>query len=308
MELINTPECYLMAALKLQLSFLISENTLNLTGETNISKAQINLDQQKNSTITKSKDIVISQNNTLPANNHPHDSNLKILPNIDFRIDPAAKLSGKGLNANVSGKLKVYADRDNDTILAEGRVSIKRGIYNLLGKEYVIDKGRFIYLPGTVISNPSLDIKITPKSSEIRQQNSEQKFLYIEGTLDKPIINDNGLANEQQAVLQLLSLSNNVISNNIKDALNLQEFGIQENDTNSNQFKGQTDDESLLGNKNFVIGKKINQNFYVQYLKTLINTNNTVKLQYKLSPNWYIGVESSSEEGHGADIGFSLEK
>lgn len=299
-ECINTTGYHLMTSLNLQLNFLPAQKALKITGNINIPNGTINLDQQQISSIVKSADIILSSNN-IKADINTHDV-LKLLPDLDLRIEPNTKLLGKGLDALISGKLKIYTE--NEQILASGRISIKKGIYKLSGQEFTIEKGRIIYLPGTLINNPSLDIKIFSKQNN--QQ--EEQYIYLEGTLNNPIIKDSGLINEHQAVLQLLNFGSDKLTSNIKETFDLQELGIQEDHYISNQFKYKPLDESLLHNKYFVIGKQINKHLYLQYLKTLNTIDNTVRLKYKLSPHVYFGVESSTEAGHGADLGFALEK
>jgi len=305
-ECINTPGYHLITSLQLKLAFLLKQNALQITGDLSIPEGTIDLDKQKQSTIIKSNDIVFAdQTNTIQPNKKNY---LKILPSINLRIKPEIRLLGKGLNTTISGKLKIYTNENNDSLLGSGRISIKHGIYNLSGQEFLIEKGIIIYLPGTLISNPSLDIKISPNKETTNINKTNEQSLYIEGTLEHPIIKDSGLVNERQAVLQLLNFGNHTITSSIKEKFHLQEFGIVEDEAASRQFKNKTSDESLLDNKNFVVGKKINNKIHLQYLKNLSNTNNTVRLKYKLNNYWSIGIESSTDDGHGADVGFSIEK
>lgn len=300
-ECINTPGYHLITSLNLQLKFLTAQNALQISGNINIPNGTINLDKQQSSSIIKSTDIMLLSNN-IKTDLYNNTNIFKLLPNIELRIEPNTKLLGKGLDALISGKLKIYTE--NEQILANGRISIKKGIYKLSGQEFTIEKGRIIYLPGTLINNPSLDIKIFPKQNN----QLEEQYLYLEGTLDNPIIKDSGLINEHQAVLQLLNFGSNKLTSSIKETLNLQEFGIQEDHYISNQFKYKPLDESVLHNKYFVIGKQINKQLHLQYLKTLNTVDNTVRIKYKLSPHIYFGIESSTEAGNGADLGFALEK
>lgn len=300
-ECINTPGYHLIASLNVKLIFLLQQNALQINGSTIISKGTIDLDKQTQSKIIQSKDIFFTNIEKSKQINY-----LKILPNIDLKIEPETKLLGKGLDTIISGKLKIYTANTNEALLSDGRITIKHGVYNLSGQEFLIEKGRIIYLPGTFITNPMLDIKILPPTTANNKTN--EAYLYIEGTLENPIIRDSGLVNEHQAILQLLNFGNNTLTNAIKEKLHLQEFGIHEDDAISSQFKNKATEGSLLDNKNFVIGKKINNKMHLQYLKTLNTTNNTMRLKYQLNNNWSIGLESSTDDGHGADLRFSKEK
>ncbi len=306
-ELINTPGCHLIASLNLKLVFSLQENALHINGDTLISKGTIDLDKQTASKIIKSNDINFVDR--IDTNNTNQKNYFRILPNIDLKIESNTKLIGKGLDSIISGKLKIYTADDNPMLLGTGRITIKHGTYTISGQKFLIEKGRIIYLPRTFIANPTLDIKILPYTNTTNNNTTTtEKYLYIEGTLENPIIKDNGLANEHQAILQLLNFGNNQITSSIKEKLYLQEFGIQENEDTFKQFKNKPSEESLLDNKNFVIGKKINNKTNVQYLKTLNTMNNTIRLKYKLNNNWAVGLESSTEDGYGGDLGFCIEK
>ena len=298
-ECVNIPGSYIIASLKLKLMFLLQQHALQIAGDILIPSGSVNIDQRRSTSIIKSNDIVFIEQTI----NQPIKNNFRILPNINLRIEPEAKfkLLGKGLDAAISGKLTIYTE--NDTVLGNGRITIREGTYSLSGQEFIIDKGRMIYLPGTLIANPSLDIKISPKNKQ-----HDDQYVYIEGSLNNPIIKDRGLVNEHQAMLQILSLGSDKIITNIKEKFNLHELGVQEDNYVSSKYKVKNHDESLLYNKHFVIGKKLNKKIDLQYLKTLNTTNNTVRLKYNLSPHWSIGIETSTESGHGADLRFSLEK
>ena len=305
LELVNTKEYRLIGTTSLKLNFLLAEKILKIVGNTCISEGFINLDQETSSKIIKSKDIVFTNIEAIGAFNEI--DNLSIVPDFNLRIEPNTKLVGKGLNTRISGKLKIYTLEDKSTIVANGRISIKQGTYTISGQEFNIEKGRIIYLPKTFIGNPTLDIKITP--SERRNTNfSKEKYLYVEGTLENPIIKDSGLIDEHQAILQLLNFSNDKFTSIVKKKWHLQEFGIQDKEEEYKQFSNKSSEESLLGNKNFVIGKKFKNKMHLQYLKTLNSTNNTLRLKYNLNDNWQIGVESNTLDGNGADLRFSIEK
>lgn len=305
LEFINTPEYHLIGSMKLKLMLLLAQNALQITGNTCISQGVINLDKQTASKIIKSNDIIFI--NQIHKSDESKKNYFNVLPDLDLRIEPNTKLIGKGLNTIISGKLKIYTTDLNDALLGDGRITIKHGTYTLSGQEFIIEKGRIIYLPRTFISNPTLDIKILP-NTETTSNKDQEKYLYIEGTLQNPIIKDSGLANEHQAILQLLNFGNNKITSGIKEKLHLHEFGIQEDNDAYRDFKNKPTEESLLDNKNFVIGKKLNNKTHLQYLKTLNTANSIVRVKYKLNNHWSIGIESSTENGHGADLGFCIEK
>ena len=191
--------------------------------------------------------------------------------------------------------------------MGDGRITIKKGIYILSNQKFLIDKGRMIYLPGTLINNPILDIKILANQEHFSKKSNE-KYLYIEGTLEKPVIRDIGLIDEKQAILQILNLGNNPISSSIKEKLNLTEFGIQDNHyKTSKELKEFNQQQSFLDNKHFIIGKKLSKKVDFKYFRTLNTSNNTVKLKYNFNQNFAFEIESSTVDGYGSDFTFYKE-
>lgn len=312
LEFINTPEYHLMGKLNLKLS-LLNQNLLHISGDINIPKGLINLEKQ-HSRIVKSKDIILINPDSNFKNNdisRTSSNGFKISSDIDLRIEENTRLIGIGLNANITGKLKIYTLKtDYDNWLGDGRITIKKGIYILSNQKFLIDKGRMIYLPGTLINNPILDIKILANQEHFAKKSNE-KYLYIEGTLEKPVIRNLGLIDEKQAILQILNLGNNPLSGSIKEKFNLTEFGIQDNhyETSNefNEFKEFNQQQSFLENKHFVIGKKISKKVDFKYFRTLNTANNILKLKYYFHPNFAFEIESSTLDGYGSDFIFYKE-
>ncbi|MGI9214482.1 MAG: translocation/assembly module TamB domain-containing protein, partial [Gammaproteobacteria bacterium] len=309
LEFINTPEYHLIGKLNLELS-LLNQNILHISGDINIPKGLINLEKQ-HSRIVKSKDIILINPQSNFENNNiskTSSNDFKIFPEIDLRIEENTRLIGIGLNANITGKLKIYTlNTDYNNWLGDGRITIKQGIYILSNQKFLIDKGRMIYLPGTLINNPILDIKILANQDNFSHKSNE-KYLYIEGTLEKPVIRDVGLIDEKQAILQILNLGNTPISSGIKEKFNLTEFGIQDNNYETNkEFKELNEQQSFLDNKNFVIGKKLSKKVDFKYFRTLNTSNNTVKLKYNFHRNFAFEIESSTIDGYGSDFTFYKE-
>ena len=90
--------------------------------------------------------------------------------------------------------------------------------------------------------------------------------------------------------------------------MHIEEFEIQANDDlNSTELINSNQDKSLLDNKNLVIGKQISPHLYLKYLKPLNTSNNRIKLKCDLDHNWSIELESSTEDGYGADLKFFKE-
>lgn len=305
-EFINT-NCYqLIADPDLTISFK-DLNTMHIAGNLQILRGNIDLDQRNIIEIHRSKDITLSNS----ATKHDNDE-LSIMPNIYLKIKDKVTLKGFGLNSYISGKLQVT--KAEELLRGDGRISVKKGYYKLSGQNLYVHYGKLYYPPGTLLTNPNLDIKIS-KTKPIRL-NKKQKALgydnnksclYIQGTLSKPIFEDNGLIKNDQALAQLLNFSSGSLITKLQDKFNLTEFSITSDPTDLDPMTQQSKNDSLLDNKNLIIGKKLSKHIYLQYSKGLINSmDNTVRLKYLLTKSWSIGVDTGTL-GNGADLSFSLD-
>lgn len=287
MEFINNNEAKLTANSELLIKYL--NNSLQLKGDINIISGQIEINDEQ-STVKTTKDIVFvnesSQQNT---------DSLNFTPDINLRIHKNVAFKGFGLDSNISGKLHIAKIDDNYS--AQGRISIKSGTYQLLGQSLNISHGRLIYPPGSLINNPTLDIKMLDKNGA---------GLLIQGNANNPKIENNGLINDQQVLSQILNSTGSPVVNKIQEKFSFEQFGIEDSNS-SDLIEDENKNGNLLSNKSLVIGKKLTNKIYLQYLKSLMDNNNAVRVKCALGKFWAIGMESGTN-GNGADLSFVIDK
>ena len=305
-EFINTNCYHLIANPNFAITFK-NLNTMQIIGDLQILRGNIDLDQRNTLEIHRSKDVRFSDN----SKKHGADG-LSIIPNIYLKIEEQVKLKGFGLNSYISGKLQIT--KEEELLRGNGRISVKKGYYKLSGQNLYVHYGKLYYSPGTLLTNPDLDIKIS-KTKPIRINKKQKAIgydnnkscLYIQGTLSNPILEDNGLIQNDQALAQLLNFGSGSLITKLQDKFNLTEFGIAADTTDVDPMTQQSKNDSLLDNKNLIIGKKLSKHIYLQYSKGLINSmDSTVRLKYLLNKSWSIGVDTGTL-GNGIDLSFSLD-
>lgn len=273
-------------------------NTICALGDVTFKNGNLNLDKIPRS-ITKTSDLLIISAKQDNAKKTP------ILLHPDFRItmNKNLKFQGFGLQGKPTGKLHIY--KKHKSILANGRVTIQKGTYELPGEEFNVEKGRILYPQDTSISNPLLDIKLTKKIPKLAKTKSTQEstdYIYVSGSLNNPKITDNGIMGDRsKAILQVMRVGGGNVTDFFKKTLKLQEFGFKENED------GIINNDNLLANKDFVVGKKIYDNTYLQFNHNIEKENSKIKLHYALNDIWSFGFETGNT-GHGADLQFSFEK
>ena len=300
LQIINNDEYSISVSPEISLNINQKKKIL-LTGNVFINRAKIIFTEKNENTPVISQDVIFIEKHPEISKelklfkSPPYD----IVPTLQIRMRDNIHFSGLGIEAELTGNLEISKKHHN--YFADGRITIKNGSYKLPGKTLNIKRGRFIYSPGTLLSNPSLDIKLSNKQENADDFNlSKEQFLYVQGTLHAPILVNNGLLTGSSATSQLLNSSSSILTGKLQDTLGLEEFGLADNLQNDNT------DDSIAENKQFVIGKKISKRFYLQYAKDLIETTNTIRLKFKLLKNLSIGVESGTY-GSGSDLYFHKE-
>jgi autotransporter translocation and assembly factor TamB len=299
-KLINNGKYNISASPDLTVS-INNKNKIDLSGNIFVNSANIILaEEDKNAPVISSDVIFVEKHPKISTEEKLFKSlAYDLAPNINIRMRNNINFSGFGINADVTGNLNITKKHPN--YLGYGRITIKKGTYKLPGKILVIKRGRFIYTPGTLLANPSLDIKLSNKKESIDEFNVEkEQFLYIQGTLHAPILVNSGLLTGNAATNQIFNSSTSMFTEKFQEKLGLEEFGLADNAKNENA------DDSVLENKQFVVGKKISNRLYLQYIKDIVDTDNTIRLKFKLLQNFSIGVESGTY-GSGSDLYFSKE-
>ena len=298
LEFVNTDAYHLIANTNLSLMFL-DLNTLYLLGDLHIIKGKVDLAATDKAQVKYSEDVIFTDHRPDKTN-----ENFKIIPNINLRIENPTILKTQDLDAEISGKLKIT--NTGQKLLGEGRITIKKGTYRLPGQVLKIHYGHLYFPSGTLLTDPTIDIKMVRRKERMKavSQDDKRAGLYIQGTLSHPIINDDGLITKDQALSQILNVGGGSVMGKIQDKLGLKEFTIESDDSK---------DPSSLTNKNLVIGKKLSDKTYMQYLKSLADDHgDTVKLRYSINDYLYFGIETNSigneKTNYGADFCFSIEK
>lgn len=303
-EFVNNQTAHLIASNKLKLSYDFVADRLDIIGNIEIEKGNIYFNSKQTNTV-KSKDVVFIDHKPQTKQTY-----FNINPDINLRIQDGVHFNGFGLDADITGKLDI--NQRQDTVYATGRISIKSGTFELPGQKLQIQKGRLLFPPGTLLSNPALDIKMrsTPHTTTNNSVATSDLDLFIHGTAQAPIISDTGMAgNQDKALSQAILAGSSVLSKNIlQDKLKVTELGIVSQITEGSAFfENPAKNKSSLRNKDFVIGRPLGNKLYLQYLHSMGKANKRVRLKYALNKNWSLGLESG-DHGGGADLSFAIER
>lgn len=295
-EFVNNDTAKLNASSDLKFVYHHNTDLLDINGDLIIESGYVNFVPKKNST-PKSKDVIFV--------NEPKTHNktiTRINPNIFLRIEDGVRFNGFGINAVVSGKLDI--SKPKDAMYANGRITIKEGIYKLPGQDLTINKGRLLYPPGTLLVNPMLDIKMHSGTKE------DSLEIQVSGTAQKPLINESTLTqNHDKAVSQALLASSGFVTNDLlQNKLKLTELGLIDDEHNADLFASPTSGSSDLKNKQLVVGRPLGKSIHAQYLHSIDEAKKRLRFKFALNENWEIGIEGGEQGSAGADLSFVIER
>ncbi|HEY4162732.1 MAG TPA: translocation/assembly module TamB domain-containing protein, partial [Dongiaceae bacterium] len=140
---------------------------LALTGKVRINKAEIRIPDKLPPNVEEIQVVEVNlppdQAARLAALNKPPAKSIKI--GLDLTVDAPQQVfvRGRGLDAELGGKLAIRGTADQPVIL--GNLDLRRGTFNLLGRNLDFDHGKITFSGGTKI-DPLLDFSATSKAED----------------------------------------------------------------------------------------------------------------------------------------------
>lgn len=228
-------------------------------------------------------------------------------------LGDAVKVSGKGLDGRLAGRLRILMNAPTD-INGQGEIRFVEGRYRAYGQNLNIDQGRALYAGGP-IDNPALDIVAS------RQRGEDIKVgVRVTGTAEQPLVRlfsdpamddgdalsylilgrplDQASATEGHALYQaatsLALVGGEALATRIGGLFNLSEVSIESGETSA--------DPAL------VLGKSLSPRLYVRYIQGLVENTAAFQIRYKLNDKWTLETESGTRSGAGADLIYSFER
>lgn len=223
------------------------------------------------------------------------------------------KVSGKGLEGRLAGRLHVLMNAPND-INGQGEIHFVEGRYRAYGQNLNIEQGRALYAGGP-IDNPGLDIIAA------RQRGDDIKVgVRVTGTAEQPLVRlfsdpamddgdvlsylvlgrplDQASTTEGRALYQaatsLALVGGEALATRLGGLFDLSEVSIE---------AGETSTDTAL-----VLGKSLSPRLYVRYIQGLVENTAAFQVRYKLSEKWTLETESGTRSGAGADLIYSFER
>ena len=262
--------------------------------------------QQAQNAIRASDDVVFIDDDAETFT----ERELPLITDLELILGDSVVVNAFGFNGRLLGRLRIQDDGTSAT-RASGNIQVESGDYRLFGQDLTIQRGSLIFSGGP-IDNPGLDLRVS------RTIDTVEAGARIVGTLiqpeftlfSTPAMPDSSImsylilgkgpgdssAGEQsmmlQAAMALSMQGGNTITGQLREELNLDEFGFATDDT---------------GDSAFFIGKYLTPRLYIRYGISLLESIEVLTLSYRLTSAWKVETQSSSV-GSGADFFYTRER
>jgi translocation and assembly module TamB len=236
--------------------------------------------------------------------------NTPVSGEITITLGDDVRISGFGLNAQVSGELDI-TQRPNATPLTYGELEVVQGSFETYGRVLTIEQGKLLFMGS--YDNPAIDIRA------VRQVENMRVGVQMNGTIQNirsdlfstPSLSDGDIlavmitgrpmseiGTEQDGnalVGAATSLGINQtqgIVTQIQDQLGL--------DTLSIDSRGDVSDSSLM------LGKYITPRIFVRYAVGLFETESSLAIEYTVNDR--VTLEATSGQSQSIDLTYTVEQ
>jgi translocation and assembly module TamB len=288
---------------------------LKVRGQLKADSAQITLPDDL--TPSLSSDVVVRGAGT-PVEN-PDAQRVQPDVQVEFDLGPAFEVSGRGLQTRLAGQLSVRATPALPAPRLLGEVRTISGTYRAYGQRLAIESG-VLRFTGPV-DNPTLDIvAVRPQAGTQSKAQGQRVGVQISGSaqaprvrlfaepdmpdseklawllLGRPATGDGAEAAVlQQAAMALLASNSNSLEGGLARAFGLDELSVRGEATNAD---GSTNAAALT------LGKRLSNDLYLAYERSLAGTLGTVSIFYDLSRR--LTLRARAGEENAIDLIFTL--
>ena len=310
LQLMDTHEIQALVSPDLQLQ--VSPASVAITGTVLIPETTVTLRELPQGASARSDDVVIigRQAQTHAVSIAEKDVPLNIIPNVVIELGDKVKFAGFGLDARLTGKLRVLRTRQD--VIAEGALSVVDGVYKAYGQNLTIEKGRLIF--NGALDNPGLDVKAVREVED----GDITVGISLAGTVKQPESTLFSSPTQTQSDTLSYLLTGRAMSGLTGDQSSLLTeaitgLGIAGGESLAQQFGGSLglDDVGLKAkNGSFeqselALGKRLGPKLYVRYIVGLFDSLQRVAITYQI--NKHLQLEAQTGVQQGMDLIYKLD-
>ncbi len=280
---------------------------VSVSGKVLIPESTVSLREIPQTANARSDDVIIvGRNATSAAGAEPmvlvKDSPLNIKPNVTIELGDKVKFTGFGLDARLTGKLRVVRTRQD--IIAEGVLNVLDGVYKAYGQNLAIERGRLIF--NGPLNNPGLDVKAVREVDD----GDIKVGISLAGTVQQPESTLFSTPTQTQSDTLSYLLTGRAMSALSGDQSSLlmeaiTGLGIAGGENLAQKLGGRLGlDDVGLKTKNgdfqqgeLALGKRLGARLYVRYIVSLFDSLQRVAITYQINKRLQVEAQAGIQQG-----------
>ncbi len=280
---------------------------LSLYGNADVRPLSLILDRLSSNHINTLKITEAGRNQTQITDNFIPNINL----NINLKSDKQAYLIGKGLNAELKGKIRIYGNIKNPKY--SGNFQTISGRYDLLGKKFILQNGKvefqddyFQFIIPATYSSKDLEInaKIYGDSKDFKLDLSSTPSMSTNNIVSNILFGKSSLSINPLQAIRLAKAMNDIKNpgqssfdpvNSAKNLLKVDnlEFNSEETEARETVSVG--------------VGKYVTENVYIEFEKNN-DPNQTLKGNVEIEVTPHLNLKSSGDSQNMGSVGVGWKK
>jgi len=299
----NTNE--IKATMSPDITLNLTPELVGITGTIEIPEADIRLKDIPESSIDESTDTFVIGENKLGEK----VTSVKIRPNVLIRLGDKVRMDAFGLQAKLSGDVKITHNRSD--ILANGSLRVQDGKFQAYGQDLAINNGRLIFNGSPRLVG--MDIRAT------RIIDKQVVGIHLGGTLLSPkstLFAEPGLSEDSEILSYLLTGNSLSSASGQQSALLLSAargLGVTGGGSIIQQIGSAfgLDDVNIvtkddLRKSELALGKRLGSRLYVRYLIGLFDQTQKIAVEYRI--NRFLSLETQiTSDNFGLDFIYEIE-
>lgn len=303
LKLMDTHEVQALVSPNLRVQ--ASPGDVTITGTVLVPATTVSLREFPATANVRSDDVIIVGRRA-PQRGVPgvlvREAPLNINPNVTIELGDKVKFTGFGLDARLTGKLRVLRTRQD--IVAQGVLNVVDGVYKAYGQNLKIERGRLLF--NGPIDNPGLDVRAVREVDD----GDIEVGIELAGTVKRP--ESTLFSSPQQTQSDTLSylLTGRAMSTVSGDQSSLlmdaiTGLGIAGGESLAQQIGGNFGlDEVGLKARNgsfdqseLSLGKRLGPRLYVRYIVSLFDSLQRVAITYQINKRLQLQAEAGIYQG-----------
>jgi translocation and assembly module TamB len=285
----------------------VAPGKVHVTGQLAIPRARVNMEDLAQPA-QASPDVVLVDGDGAPV--APRAPPWQVTAEVEVAFGDEVRISGYGLQARLGGRLTVMEPARGPTT-ARGEINVLEGKYEAYGQSLTIPQGRLFYA-NAPLDNPGIDVRAVRQVEEVTvgivasgRLKTPEVRLYSEPTMDDSQVLAylvlgraiDTATREEADLLQRAAVSLGLAGGSRLTEDLAGELGV---DVLEVETSTQRQEAAL------VLGKYLSPRLYVQYAVGLFQTQDSLRVRYRLSDNWTLEAQSGTRAG--ADILYTIEQ